>query len=121
MKYIKYLFTFLLVFGLTVNSCSIYSPLNSKNYHQVSSVKTRKKINRKHSKVYVYAKKIRSKKAEIARITYRNLRDAYTTQIQILLKLRITLYKKIDSKIAETVFLNQRTTSSTIDSCLYLA
>jgi len=121
MKYIKYLISFLLIFGLTVNECSIYSRINSANYHQVSYLNTRKEFSHKHSKLYTYGRKILSEKVFIALISYRNLRDVYSIQILTILKLRIELYKKINSMIFQYVFLNKIITSSNQYSSLYIA
>lgn len=121
MKYIKYLISFLLVFGLTVNECSINSPLNSEEQHQVSYVNNRKQLRHKHSRLYVYARKTLSKKVCIVLITYRNLQNVYSKQTRILLKLRMNLYQKIDSKIAQNVFLNKRNASNNQYSSLYIA
>ena len=121
MKFIKYLISFLLIFGLTVNECSIYSRINSKSYSQVSYINTRKEFSHKHSKLYTYGRKILSGKVFFALITYLNLRDVYSTQILTILKLRIELYQTINSMIVQYVFLNKITTSSNKYSSLYIA
>lgn len=121
MKYIKYLISFLLIFGLTVNECSIYSRINSANYHQVSYVNTRKEFSHKYSKLYTYGRKILLGKVFITLISYRNLRDVCSTQILTILKLRIELYQKINSMIVLHVFLNKIITSSNQYPSLYKA
>jgi len=122
LKYIKYLISFLLIFGLTVNECSIYSQTNPVNFHQVSYVNTRKELNYKHSRLYVYSEKNLSQNIlTIALILYRKLQDIYSTQIQIILKLRIELYQKIKPMTAQHVFLNKIITSSNHYSSLYIA
>jgi hypothetical protein len=120
MQYIKYLISFLLVFGLTVNECSIYSPINADKQYLTSSVNTRKEIGHKHS-IYVYGKKIFSKKTSITGITYRNPQDVHSTQTQIILKLRSVLYQKINTTIAENTFVKTRISSSNEYSNLYIA
>lgn len=120
--YVKYLISFLLSFGLTVNDCPIYSQINSANYHQVSYVNTSKEFSHKHSKLYVYTGKILSEKVlSITPITYRNRQDLYYTQIQVILKLRIEFYQMINSMITQLVFLNKIITSSNHYSSLYIA
>ncbi|EHQ01565.1 hypothetical protein Gilli_0876 [Gillisia limnaea DSM 15749] len=121
MKYIKYLISFLLIFGLTVNECFIYSPINSTNYHQVSYVNTRKEFGHKSSELHTFGRKILSGKAFIAFISYCNLREVYSTQILTILKLRIELYQNINSMIVQHVFLNKIITSSNQYSSLYIA
>jgi len=121
-KYIKHLISFLLIFGLTVNDCFIFSQINSANYYQVSYVNTRKEFSHKHSEFYVYTRKSLSEKVlSIVLITFRNLRDVYSTQIQVILKLRIELYQKINSMNAQHVFLNKIITSSNHYQSLYIA
>ena len=121
-KYIKYLISLLLIFGLTVNECSIYSQVNTAKYHQVSYASTRKEINSKYSKLHVYARQILSKKAlSIALITYHNLQDIYSAQVKIILKLLTELYQKINSIKAQHIFLSKTITSSNYYSALYIA
>jgi len=120
--YIKYLISFILIFGLTVNECSIYSQINFANYHQVSYINTRKESSHENSKLYVYTGKSLSERILfIALIIYRNLQDVYSSQIQIILKLRIELRQKINSMNAQHVFLNKIITSSNHYSSLYIA
>jgi len=122
MKYIKYLISFLLIFGLTVNECSIYSQKNSASYHQVSYVNARKEFSLNHSKLYVQTGQIFSEKIlSIVLITYHNLRDSYSTQTKIILKLQIELYQKINIIIAQRVFLNKIITSNNQYLSLYIA
>ena len=120
--YIKYLISILLIFGLTVNECSIYSQKNSANYYQVSYVNTRKEFSQKRSDLYVYTGHVLLEKIlSIALITYHNLRDRYNTQTQIILKLQIELFQKINTMIAQRVFLNRIITSSNQYPSLYIA
>ncbi len=122
MKYLKYLISFLLIFGLTVNECSIYSKTNSANYHQLSYINPREEFNHTNSELYVHTERTLSEKVlSIALITYRNLRSVYSTQIQLILKLRIELYQKINSIKAQHIFLNEIITSSNHYSNLYIA
>jgi len=105
-----------------VNDCPIHSQINSAIYHQVSYASTRKEFSHKHSKLYVYTGKNLSEKVlSIALIAYRNLRNVYSIQIQVILKLRIELYQKINSMKDQLVFLNKIITSSNHYSSLYLA
>ena len=51
--------------------------------------------------MYVYTGKSLSEKVlSIILITFRNLRDVYSTQIQVILKLRIELYQKINAAVS---------------------
>ena len=121
MKYIKYLISFLLIFGLTVNECSIYSRINAVEYHQVSYVNIRKGLTNKHSKMYACVQKILSEKVFIILNKYRNLQEAYSAQSQTILKLRIELFQAINSMIVERAFLNKIFSSCNQYSSLYIA
>jgi hypothetical protein len=119
-KHLKHLISFLLIFGLTVNEGALYASIHSDKQYQVSFINFRKESSLKHANLYVYGRKTLSKKASIARIAFRKLRDVNSSETSILLKLRIALYQKIDSKIAQSIFLHQRTSSSNTYSCLYI-
>ncbi len=121
MRYIKYLISFLLIFGLMVNEYSLYSPINSANYHQVSYVNTRREFSHKYSGLWTYGRRILSRKVFVALISYTNLLDVYSTQILTILKLRIELYQKINAMIVQYVFLNKIITSSKQYPSLYIA
>ena len=118
MKYIKYLFSFLLIFGLTVNECS---RVNSAKYHQVSYANTRNEFNHKHSDLHVYGRNFLSNELFITLFSYLNLRDVYSTKTQTILKLRTELYQTISSMIVQHVFLNKIITSSNQYSSLHIA
>ena len=113
MKHIEYLIFFLLIFSLTGIECSISSQFNSTNYHQVLKVNTRKELSPKQSELYVYGRKLFSEKTLIVLNSNRNLRDAYSTQIQTTLKVQSELYQTINSMIVQHVFLNKTDTSLT--------
>ncbi len=120
-KYIKYLISLLLIFGLTVNDCSIYSQTNSSNYHQVSRINTRKEFRHKYSELYVYGRQLLTERIFVALISYLKLRDVYSVQITRVLNLQIEQYQKISSIIARYVFLNKKIVSSNHFPSLYIA
>ncbi len=121
-KYLKYLISFLLIFGLTVNECSSYSGINSSYYIQYSFVNSSEEYRYKRSELSVYnGKTLSGKVFSIILFTYQNLKKAYSTQILAILKLRIELYQKINSIIAEGIFLNKIKTSNNQYSSLYIA
>ena len=120
-KYIKYLISFLLIFGLTVNECSLYSQTNSSNYHQVSNIDTRKEFSHKYSELYVYGRQLQSEKIFVVLITYLNLRDLYSAKITRIFNLQIERYQTISSVIARHVFLNKKFVSSNQYTILYIA
>lgn len=113
MNYIKYLISFLLIFGLTVNECSVYSQTNSASYQQALYAGTRKEVSHKGSELYVYTGKVLSETIlSFVQFAYQTLRDMCSTQTRRSLKLQVELYQKITTMIAQRVFLNKRTTSS---------
>lgn len=120
--YLKYLISFLLIFGLTVNECATYSEISSSDYIQVSFINNRQEHNHKHSGLFVYTGKDLSEKvSSIAFSTYQNVKKAYSTQTLIVLKLREALYQKINSIIAQRIFLNKINTTNNQYSSLYIA
>lgn len=120
-KYIKYLISFLLIFGLTVNECSIYSQTNSTN-PQALFLNTRKNFNYKRSKLYVYSGHILSKKILSFTYTkYCTLKDTFSIQVQVIFKLQTDIYQKTSSRKALHVFLGKIITSSDHYSNLYIA
>ncbi len=121
-KHLKYLISFLLIFGLTVNQCSISSQINSTNYHQVSFLNNRNGFSYGQSELYTYTgqtlpRKILSSPLELLI----NIKDFYNAQVQIILKLRTELYRNICSIRAQCVFLSEIITSSNYYSNLYIA
>lgn len=119
-KYIKHLISLLLICGLTVNECSLYSQ-NSSNYYQVAHVHTRKEFSHKYSKLYVYGNQILTESTFVAKISYLNLRVVYSAKIIAILNLQIERYQKISSIIARYVFLNKKFVSSNQYPSLYIA
>ena len=119
-KHIKHLIFLFLIFGLTVNECYFNSQTNSRNYHQVSFVKTRKNFSYRQSKLYAYSRQFPSEKVLfIVQSTYYILKNAYGKQAKILLKLQFELYQKISSVWAQCSFLSKIITSSNHNSSLY--
>lgn len=121
-KYIEHLISLLLIFGLTAGECSIYSQTNATNYYQLSYVSTRNELNYDRSGLYVYSGKTTSKKSlNITLFAFRNLQSVYSLQIKNILKFQLGLYQRIDSIIAQLVFLNRVITSIKNYSSLYIA
>ncbi|TDE05288.1 hypothetical protein [Flavobacterium sandaracinum] len=53
-KYLKYLISFFLAFGLMVNDGTLDFPSNSADYYQFSNIILRGELNYKRSKSYVF-------------------------------------------------------------------
>lgn len=120
-KYLKYLISFLLIFGLTVNECSASSGISSLKYIQVSYITSKEENRDKHSELSVYTGKVLSESIfSIVLRTYQNLRKAYGNKTLTILKLRIELYQNINSIIAQRIFLKKINTSNNQYSSLYI-
>lgn len=119
-KYIKYLISFLLIFGLTVNECSIYSQTNSSN-PQALFLNTRKKFNYKRTKLYLYSAHILSRRILSFVHTYCALKYTFNIQVKLIFKLQTDIYQKTSSRSALHVFLRKIITSSNHYSNLYIA
>ncbi len=121
-KYLKYLISLFLIFGLTVNQCATYSRTTSSNYIQVSNINSREEFRQKHSKLFTYTGNLPFENVFLIVLnTYQNLRKSYSAKSQIILKLRVELYKTITSIIAQRTFLKQTNTSNNQYSSLYIA
>lgn len=117
----KYLISFLLIFGLTVNECSVYSQTNSSNYYQVSQLNTRKEFRLNYSELYVYGRQLLTERIVVRLVSFLNLRDVYSSKIIGVLNLQIERYQKISSIIARYIFLNKKFVSGNQYSTLYIA
>ncbi len=121
-KYIKYLISLFLVFGLMVNDGILDSKSNSAEYYQVSYVKTTNKFGYKYFKLHQFHQIPLSKKI-VFPIVFEHLKfhDFYNLQTRILLKLRIILFQNICIIKAQHTFLSKIITSSNHFSNLYIA
>ncbi len=94
-KYIKHLISLLIIFGLTVNECSIYAQEASVKYYQVSNAVLRSKFNHKDSKLYVSNQQIFLEKELLTFLfKYLNLRSFHNKQVQLILKLQTQVYQE---------------------------
>ncbi|WP_147298203.1 hypothetical protein [Flavobacterium aquicola] len=121
-KYLKYLLSLFLAFGLIVNDGILHSESNSAEYYQVSYFKSRNEFGQKDSKSYVFHQ-IRSSERIALPILFAHfkLQDVYTIQTRILLKLQNSLYQNISATKAQIAFLSKVITSSNHFSNLYIA
>lgn len=120
-KYIKYLISFLLIFGLTVNDGYMFSQTNSSKYYQVLQISTRKEFRHKYSELYVYGSQLLTERIFVALISYLKLRDIYGVEVRRVLKLQIERYQKISSIVAQHIFLHKKIISGNPYSRLYIA
>lgn len=121
-KHLKYLISFLLVFGLTVNDCLLYSQSKSQAYYQYSNVIISKELNHSNSKLYVFNQKNSSEKTGSAiLLSYFQFQDSLTLQIPVLIKSQTQLYQKVRSITTQHIFLKELITSKNALTPLYIA
>jgi len=119
-KYLKYLFSLFLAFGLMVNDGILDSQSNAAPYDQVSHFTIRKDF--KNSRSYLFNQRNSSEKTSSPiPFTQFQFQDVYSLQIKVLLKLRIVLYQGISAIKAQQAFMSKIITSSHPYSSLYIA
>ena len=120
-KYLKYLISLFLAFGLMVNDGTILSKSNSAEYYQVSYVKTRNEFS-PTAKLYRFHQINSSERIVLPVLfAHQKLKDVFSIQTRILLKLQIAVYQNISATKALHVFLSKTITSSNYYSNLYVA
>nr|WP_315149677.1 hypothetical protein [uncultured Flavobacterium sp.] len=120
-KYLKYLISLFLAFGLMVNDGTILSKSNSAAYYQVSYVKTRNEFSQT-AKSYRFHQINASERIALPLLfAHLKLQDVFSIQTRILLKLQIVLYQNISTMKAQHTFLSKTITSSNYYSNLYVA
>lgn len=121
-KYLKYLISLFLAFGLMANDGVLDSQSNSADYYQFSNLILRRELNDKGSKLYTFNQVNSSEKtAFLFSATYLKFQDIYNLQIQVLLKLQTLLYQKISSFTIQHLFVNDMIASRNSYKSLYTA
>ena len=121
-KYLKYLISLFLAFGLMVNDGALNSQSNSADYYQFSNVILRRELNYKGSKLYVFNQINPSeKKSFLFHLAYLQFQDVFSLQIPVLLKLQTLLYQKVRSFASQYIFINEMITSRNSYKSLYTA
>ncbi|MDI5948903.1 hypothetical protein [Flavobacterium yafengii] len=121
-KYLKYLLSLFLAFGLMVNDGALDSPSNSADYYQFSNVILRRELNSKDSKLYVFHQVNSAKKtAFLFQLAYLQFQDIFSLQIPVLLKSQTLLYQKVRSFASQYIFINEMITSRNSYKSLYTA
>ncbi len=121
-KYLKYLISLFLAFGLMVNDGALNSPSNSADYYQFSNVILRRELNYKGSKLYVFNQINSSEKTSfLFQLAFLQFQDIYSLQIPVLLKLQTLLYQKASSFAMQHIFINEMITSRNSYKSLYTA
>ncbi len=121
-KYLKYLLSLFLAFGLMVNDGTLDAPSNSADYYQFSNVILRRELNDKRSKLYVFHQLISAEKtAFLFQLAFLQFQDSYSLQIPVLLKLHMLLYQKVSLFAMQHIFINEMITSRNSYKILYTA
>ena len=121
-KYLKYLISLFLAFGLMVNDGTLNSSSNSADYYQFSNAILRSELNYKGSKLYAFNQINSSEKTPfLFQLAFLQFKDVYGLQIKALLKLQTLLYQKVSSFTAQHIFLNEMITSRNSYKSLYTA
>ncbi|HEY4628207.1 MAG TPA: hypothetical protein VIH02_02880 [Flavobacterium sp.] len=121
-KYLKYLISLFLAFGLMVNDGTLDSPSNSADYYQFSNVILRRELNYKGSRLYAFNQINSSEKISfLFQLAYLQFQDIYSLQIPVLLKLQTLLYQKVSSFASQYIFINEMITSRNSYKSLYIA
>jgi hypothetical protein len=121
-KYLKYLLSLFLAFGLMVNDGALDSQSNSADYYQFSSVILRRELNYKGSKLYVFNPINSAEKTSfLFQLAYLQFQDIYSLQIPVLLKLQALLYQKVSLFAMQHIFIKEMITSRISYKSLYTA
>jgi hypothetical protein len=121
-KYLKYLISLFLAFGLMVNDGALNSPSNSADYYQFSNVILRRESNYRGSKLYVFNQINSSEKISfLFQLAYLQFQDVYSLQIPVLLKLQTLLYQKVSLFAMQHIFINEMIPSRNSYKSLYIA
>ncbi|RKS95255.1 hypothetical protein BC952_0912 [Flavobacterium limicola] len=121
-KYLKYLLSLFLAFGLMVNDGTLDAPSNSADYYQFSNVILRRELNSKGSKLYVFHQVNSAEKTSfLFQLDYLQFQDSYSLQIPVILKFQTQLYQKVSLFAMQHIFINEMITSRISYTSLYTA
>jgi hypothetical protein len=121
-KYLKYLISLFLAFGLMVNDGALDSQSNSVDYYQFSNVILRREWNYKGSKLYVFDQVNPAEKTSfLFQLAYLQFQDSFSLKIRVLQKLQTLLYQKVSSFASQYIFINEMIPSRNSYKSLYTA
>ena len=119
-KYIKYLISVLLIFGLTVNECPLYSQSNTANSFKTSEIYLRNKLV-SESRTYFFCKNYFYKSILLFFLhSFVKLQFYFSQKIQIILKLQTFVCFKIENLISTYLNLYKTSNSNRTYSSLYI-
>ena len=121
-KYLKYLLSLFLAFGLMVNDVALNSPSNSADYYQFSNVILTRELKYKDSKLYAFNTINSAEKTSfLFQLAFLQFQDIYSLQIPVLLKLQTLLYQKVSLFAMQHIFIKEMITSRNSYKSLYTA
>lgn len=120
-KYSKHLISFLLIFGLTVNECAIYTNKTLSSYYQVLFISKKTNIKCKQTKLYRSSTSLSKKTFSFLRYLFFDLKKIYASKTQTSLKIQTKLHQKVRLIKAQQIFLGKIITSSNKYSDLYIS
>lgn len=118
LKYLISLFAALLVMA---GDGVLYAQSNSPEYYQCSFVISRKEIDLKNLRVYVFNKAKSGKISFLILSIYFRLKDVLSFKTSIVFQLYKNLHQNIISFIKQSVFVNEIITSKHFNKSLYNA
>lgn len=121
-KFIKYLFSLLLIIGLSAGERGQYSQSNSAAYCEFSNVVDRKESKISGSSIYRYGRKsICDRILLVVLLAYRELQDTCSDQVRIAFKMRRLLFTEIDPFSPRYHYCRFSNTSRLTPPSLYIA
>ncbi|WP_139256982.1 hypothetical protein [Flavobacterium saccharophilum] len=121
-KHLKYLIYLFLAFVVIASDGTLVSQSKSADYYQSSFVISKRELDSKKSRLYVFNQFVsRIKIAFLIPLNYLEFKQVRSFQIQIIQKLQTLLHQNITSFIRQTVFINEIITSNNLYKSLYSA
>jgi len=121
-KHLKYLIYLFLAFVVIASDGTLFSQSKSADYYQSSFVISRRELDLKKSRLYIFNTSVsRLKIAFSIPVHYLEFKEVRSSQIQIIQKLQKLLHQNIDSFIKLAVFVNETFASNNFRKSLYSA
>ncbi len=121
-NHLKYLLSLFVALVVMLGDGVLYSQSSSPEYYQSSFVVSRKEIDLKNLRVYVFNQVKRAGKSLFPiLLTSFRIKENLSFQIRVILKTCEKIHHDINSFIAQSVFINEISTSSNFKKSLYAA
>ena len=121
-KHLKYLIYLFLAFVVIVSDGTLVSQSKSADYYQSSYVISKRELDSKKSRLYVFNQFVCEVKIAFTfPVNYLEFKRVRSFQIQVIQKLQNLLHQNITSFIRQTVFINETITSNNLHKSLYSA